>query len=121
MSNPEARDLIDIIRAEVEAATDALLSAAERALRDLTAARQGNPQALDRIEAALCAIMEACAFQDITGQRLNRLAGALAPGASALSGSSPDGLLQGPASPGQGVSQSAADLIMSAAPAARAD
>ncbi len=121
MGNSEARELIDIVRKEVEAATDALLSAAERALRDLSAARQGDPQALDRIEAALCAIMEACAFQDITGQRLNRLEGVLAHDAPALAQSNPDGLLRGPASPGQGVSQSAADLIMCAAPATRAD
>ncbi len=107
MSANEARAIIQVIRDEVEAATDALLSAAEKALRDVSAARGGDTAALDRIEGALCAMLEACAFQDLTGQRLSKLDGMIA--AVDVASAPSDPLLNGPALPGQGLDQATID------------
>ena len=107
MSNSDARAIIQVIRDEVESATDALLSGAERALRDVAAARAGDAGALDRLESTLCAMLEACAFQDLTGQRLSKLDGMVANGT--LAEAPDDPLLNGPALPGQGLDQAAVD------------
>lgn len=73
MANDEAREIMLTIRHEVEQVADMMLSAADLCLRELTAAREGEAAAFDKIEQTLCAILEACAFQDLTGQRLSRL------------------------------------------------
>jgi hypothetical protein len=109
MSEREAREIISTIRAEVEDAADMMLSAAEKGLRDLSSARGGNQDALDSIERTLCAILEACAFQDLTGQRLSKLEGMI--GRASIDGGGGDPLLNGPALPGQGLDQAAADHL----------
>lgn len=110
MPESEARAIIATIRREVEQAADHMLSAAEKGLRDLTAAREGQSAAFDNIERTLCAILEACAFQDLTGQRLSRLEAMI--GAVGLRAAPVGSLLNGPALAGQGLDQSAADSIL---------
>lgn len=111
MAAAEAREIIGLVRADIEQAADAMLAAAEMGLNDVAAAREGQAAALDRIERTLCAILEACAFQDLAGQRLSRLKSVIgetplvAPGAS-------DPLLNGPAAPGEGLDQAAADALL---------
>lgn len=109
MAGETAREIIALIRADIEQAADMMLAAAEMGLRDVGSAREGQTAALDRIERTLCAILEACAFQDLAGQRLSKLEGAIG-----ASGPLPDGedpLLNGPAAPGQGLDQAAADAL----------
>jgi hypothetical protein len=112
----EALEQIAAIRGEMETAADAILAAAERALAALSAARERGADALQEAEGALCAILEACAFQDLTGQRLTQLELAIAE--SAVAEPAGNGLLNGPALPGRGLDQAAADRLMSAAPSA---
>lgn len=107
MSNSDARTIIKVIRDEIETATDALLSGAEKALRDVASARDGDAGALDRVEAALCAMLEACAFQDLTGQRLSKLDDMIS--TADIPSAPSDPLLNGPALPGQGLDQAAID------------
>ena len=115
VAGSEALEQIAAIRAEMEAAADEILCAAERALQELAAAREAGAVGLEAVEVQLCAILQACAFQDLTGQRLTRLAGM----ADGLAPAPPsNGLLNGPALPGRGLDQTAADLLMSAAPGA---
>ena len=109
MAAEEAREIIATIRREVEQAADLMLSAAEKGLRDIAAARAGQGAALDSIERTLCAILEACAFQDLTGQRLSTLEKML--GTTTLQAVPADPLLNGPALPGQGLDQEAADAF----------
>lgn len=114
MSASEAREVIALIRADIEQAADAMLAAAEMGLGDIGAAREGQLSALDRLERTLCAILEACAFQDLAGQRLSRLESMVA-----TTGFGPepehDPLLNGPAAPGQGLDQDAADALFNGA------
>jgi len=113
VAQSEARELIGLIRADIEQAADAMLAAAEMGLGDINAAREGQTAALDRIERTLCAILEACAFQDLAGQRLSKLEGLVADAVQAGAAAPPtDPLLNGPAAPGQGLDQSAADALM---------
>jgi vacuolar-type H+-ATPase subunit E/Vma4 len=108
VAEDEAREIMRTIRKEVEQAADMMLSAAEKCLKELPAAREGKAKALDHIEKLLCAILEACAFQDLTGQRLSRLESML-DGASFKSVDDP--LLNGPQLAGKGLDQSAADEL----------
>lgn len=111
MAADEAREVIGLIRADIEQAADAMLAAAEMGLSDIAAVRDGQTAALDRIERTLCAILEACAFQDLAGQRLSRLEGLIAD-VSIGPGPAGDPLLNGPAAPGQGLDQAAADALL---------
>lgn len=114
MSADDAREIIRTIRQEVETATEVMLSAAETGLRDLGAARTGQETAFDRLEQLLCAILEACAFQDITGQRLAKLEEMI--GTATAQPFGEDGLLNGPALPGAGLDQAAASSLIGDAP-----
>ncbi|MDP1737920.1 MAG: hypothetical protein Q8L23_10820 [Caulobacter sp.] len=104
-----ARRITSDIRGGVSAAADSLLSLVEQGLADLALWRQGDVAAIDRIEASFCAMLEACAFGDIVGQRLSQLDDALAQKSPAS-----DPLLNGPAIAGAGIDQAAADLLMAA-------
>lgn len=105
----EALDILAAIRMETEAAVDVILAAATGSLADLSAIRDGLADGADRVEQRLLQILEACAFQDIVGQRLARLETLLgAPTASAV-----DPLLNGPGLDGQGLDQLAADRLLS--------
>lgn len=105
-SNVDANTEIEVIRTEVENAADAMLSAAMHGLALVGKARTGDQSALDELEATFCAILEACAFQDLTGQRLSRLKAH-----SLRVAFSEDALLQGPASAGAGLNQDSADRL----------
>ncbi len=97
------------VRSEIQAAVDVFLEAATGGLRDLPAASAGDAAAVARLEAHLLRILEACAFQDITGQRLDLLATTMAPVSMDRTGADP--LLNGPAPDGQGLDQAAADQL----------
>lgn len=105
---------------EMELAVDRIMSAVEKIAEidfsDVDAARQQTSACCDEI-------MEACCFQDITGQRLTfvtetlgevgRSLDCLASGRpSAPSSAAPAGLLNGPALPGNGMEQDAADRLL---------
>ena len=113
MAESEAREIIATIRREVEQAAEMMLSAAEKGMRALSAAREGKPEALDSLERTLCAILEACAFQDLTGQRLSKLDQMIQ--VTPMRTMAVDPLLNGPALAGQGLDQNAADALMSMA------
>lgn len=102
------QELLAAIRADISLAADSLLSAAEMGLREVQAAREGQTAALDRLEQVLCALLEACAFQDLAGQRLSKLEACI----DLTARSSDDPLLNGPALQGQGLDQSAIDALM---------
>ena len=108
-SKGDASAEIEVIRCEIESAADAMLSAASHGMALVARARLGESSALDELEATFCAILEACAFQDLTGQRLSRLKGY-----SIQVAYSEDALLQGPARSGLGLNQEAADRIFDA-------
>lgn len=99
---------IAIIGEEVRAAADAIIASAARGLDLMPTARAGDAQALDGLEQSLVAILEACAFQDLTGQRLERLSPAHIAARAAS-----DPLLNGTADPGEGLDQAAADRLLS--------
>jgi hypothetical protein len=98
---------IQAAKAEISEAADAILFAAETSLARLAAFHGGESGALADIERALCAILGACAFQDISGQRLSKvedlLCGVERPGADALA--------QGPALARDRLDQTAADAV----------
>lgn len=104
-------DIIAAIRHDLAAATEGLMAASEAGLRAVALARDGDGdgEALSRIEAGFLAVLEACAFEDLIGQRLARLA---------VSGSERSGpqdpLLNGPAAPGRGLGQEDIDAWLSA-------
>ena len=110
MSDAESHEIILTIRREVEDAVDVILTAAEAALKELGAAREGGRPPRDVLEARLSEILEACAFQDITGQRLSKLAAMVTEVARPVAQEDP--LLNGPALTGQGLDQTAADALM---------
>lgn len=112
MAAESAQEIIALIRADIEQAADMMLAAAEMGLRDIAAAREGQTAALDRIERTLCAILEACAFQDLAGQRLSRLSSVFGSTQAVADGGDP--LLNGPAAPGRGLDQAAADALLAA-------
>lgn len=95
----QADDIVAEIRRELATAIEALMAASEAGLRDVALLRQGDDKALARIEGGFLSVLEACAFEDLIGQRLAQLRGAAAA----------DGLENGPARHGQGLDQAAAD------------
>ncbi len=101
----EVHALVETVRVEIAQGADAVLTAAEAALNHLGALRQGDAKGLDRAEQSLCVILQACAFQDLAGQRLTRL-DALMTGQACG-----DPLLNGPALAGAGLDQAAADAL----------
>lgn len=107
----EPREIVVAIRQEVEAAVDVILTAATDGLQALSAMREGDAGAAKRLELGLLQILEACAFQDLTGQRLARLDDALETGPPPPRPADP--LLNGPALGGQGLDQAAADRLLS--------
>ncbi len=100
--------IIAAVRSEVEAGVDQVLNGAEACLREMEGVRSGSPEAIDRLEQALFGILEACAFQDLTGQRLTVLSGLIDPTPRAAT---TDPLLNGPALVG-GLDQQAADRLL---------
>lgn len=107
----DPREIVGAIRQEVEAAVDVILTAATDGLDALPAIQAADPVAVARVERCLLNILEACAFQDLTGQRLASLDAALETRPSASGAADP--LLNGPALDGQGLDQAAADRLLS--------
>ena len=105
---------IQAAQIEIAEAADAILFAAETSLSRLAAYRAGDAAGLVDIERALCAILGACAFQDLSGQRLSKIEGWLC-GVTSGQG---DPLARGPSLHGDGLDQDAADLLFAATPMA---
>jgi chemotaxis regulatin CheY-phosphate phosphatase CheZ len=91
------------IRDALDTAAQTLLSLSERGLE----LSQTHPLDAEVIEAAFLEILQACAFQDLVGQRLDRLAASAAGRIETRAGAH---LLNGPAA--QGLDQAAADRLM---------
>lgn len=108
MTAEAALRLSSHIREEVVDAADRLLTLLEQELADVARWRAGDADALDRVEAGLCAMLEICAFGDLVGQRLGQLDALLASGPAPTV----DPLLNGPAALGDGIDQAAADRLM---------
>ena len=95
---------IEALKSELDAACDALLSAAQTGL-ELAA---DTPVDGVVVGGLFAEILSLCAFQDLAGQRLDRMAQALAGHAADRR---PDAhLLNGPAN-GDGLDQAAADAL----------
>lgn len=100
----EMQGEIEALKAELETACDALLSAAQTGL-ELAA---DTPVDGETVGAMFAEILVLCSFQDLAGQRLDRLAARLAGGAAETR---PDAhLLNGPAN-SDGLDQAAADTL----------
>ncbi len=87
-----------VLAAEISEAVERVMDAAEAALRLADGAE---------VQAQLHRILEACTVGDLANQRLVRI-GRLARGEAAPE----SGLLDGPATPGAGLDQAAADRLM---------
>ena len=98
---------LEALRADIGLAADGLLFAAEAGLSLLDRAKTGDAGALGDIGRLFTGILEACAFQDLTGQRLSKIEALL----SGAQGADKSGLLHGPALHGQGLEQAGADAI----------
>lgn len=102
---------IDAVRDDLDQAAETLFTAAEEALGHIAAARAGTPVPLDAMQDLLCRIIEGCAFQDLTGQRLDRIAALVGAASRPDHAEDSHGLLNGPALPGAGLDQAAADAL----------
>lgn len=67
---PVAQDELDAVISATEAATNAIMAAAEKI--ETTAAAVGGEHG-DQLSEAVTGIYEACTFQDITGQRISKV------------------------------------------------
>lgn len=106
MSQADAfAEIVAEIRQELVTATEALMAVYEAGLRDVALARAGDGAALSRIEDGLLSVLEACAFEDLIGQRLTQLCSIPAPVRSETGG-----LENGPARRGQGLDQPGIDV-----------
>lgn len=105
-----ATEELEALRSLLDDAADKILNAAMDGLELIGDARGGSTDAVDGVQQSLKAILEACSFHDLAGQRLSRLAEA---DGGLVSQHSSDPLLQGPANAGQGLDQDAADALFS--------
>ena len=103
---PTAQAIISQIRHDLQ---DAVTSILTFTFQGLEMVRQPVPD-LPALETALTGLLEASCFQDIADQRLDQLKALL----EGRSDDRPDShLLNGPAADKAGLSQTAADLLMS--------
>ncbi|WP_240387178.1 hypothetical protein [Brevundimonas naejangsanensis] len=102
-------EAIAAIRQDLSAAAERLMAAAEAGLVDVGRARDGDGDALSRIEAGWLGVLEACAFEDLIGQRLTGLRSACVPAPLGGAVETRDALLNGPAAPGLGLDQAQVD------------
>ncbi len=101
-------DELAVLRGGLETAAEDILTAVEKAMARV--ALIDDAQARVDLDLLLFAALEACAFQDLAGQRLSNVARLLA-GIAAPA----DPLLEGPQRPGMGLDQSAADALFGGA------
>ncbi|MDI6623699.1 MAG: hypothetical protein QME55_03130 [Brevundimonas sp.] len=106
MGDPQ--EILSVVRQEIETAVEAILTATTAGLRELSTI--SDAAAAERLERHLMQILENCAFQDLTGQRLEQLRATLADGDATAARSDP--LLNGPGLPQQGLDQAAADRLL---------
>jgi chemotaxis protein CheZ len=131
---PRAGEELDTIVKETENATNEIMTAAEAIMGSPEAEAAAYKQA---VESQCMRIIEACSFQDITGQRIRKVVGTLKhieerlerlqkvwgpdlKDASAAPDEQPQGdkaLMNGPQLHGKGVSQSAVDAMFADSPA----
>jgi hypothetical protein len=97
-------DELAALRGGLETAAEDILGVIEKAMA--CTAKLEDPQTRVDLDMLLFAALEACAFQDLAGQRLSNVARLLA-GISEPS----DPLLAGPQRPGAGLDQGAADAL----------
>lgn len=97
-------DELAVLRGGLETAAEQILTAIEQAMA--RAALLDDPQARVDLDLLLFTALEACAFQDLAGQRLSNVARLLAGIAQPV-----DPLLAGPQRPGAGLDQDAADAL----------
>jgi hypothetical protein len=107
MDTAEVLTEIDALRLALEDACDAIMTRAEHGL----VMARGEPVEAAAVSDIFAEIIGLCAFQDLAGQRLTRIA-------QAFSATPPDlrpdaHLLNGPAD-GDGLDQAAADALFSA-------
>lgn len=110
MASEQALASIAKIREEVAEAVNHLMDLVDGCRANVRAVRAGDLSALNQIDAALIAMLETCAFQDLTGQRLSQLAAMMLD----PNGLEPnlDPLLNGPAAAGEGLDQTEADALL---------
>jgi len=136
----EASEELDSVVQATEAATSDILACAER-IQEMawTLREQGvEGDVCDLLDAKATDVYTACSFQDLTGQRTRKvigvlryleerinamigiwgLDGAMAADAAARAAED-DGLLNGPAKPGQGLDQADIDMVMGPATVSR--
>lgn len=121
---PSATDELDMIVHETAKATGTILTSCE-AIEKVAGTLEGEKQ--KQLQDAVTAVYEACAFQDITGQRVTKVVGALkaierivenimafqGPGIVAqVKSEKGDGLLNGPQLQGPAVSQDEIDKLL---------
>lgn len=124
---PGATNELDAIVAMTETATNTIMESCEMIQRVLQVEPYTKSAA---IEAEIICIVEACTFQDITGQRISKITKALAAidrraneladilekgfssNAPAAAAPISDSLMNGPQLPGQGVSQEDIDKLL---------
>ncbi len=99
--------VVAAIRQELSTMTEALMSASEAGLRDVERARTGDGEALPRLEEGFLTVLQACAVEDLVGQRLTQLEAVWAGTTRPTRGG---GLENGPAQPGQGLDQAEIDV-----------
>ena len=101
---------IEALKSELEIACDALLSAAISGMDVATR----PPENSGDVSEIFAEIISLCAFQDLAGQRLDRLSQQIA--GDGVDTRPDAGLLHGPAN-GDGLDQDAADALFGIAPA----
>ena len=101
-------DELASLRTSLEAAAEDILGVIEKALA--YTAQLEDPQVRVDLDMLLFAALEACAFQDLAGQRLSNVARLLAGITAPV-----DPLLAGPQRAGVGLDQSAADALFGGA------
>lgn len=97
-------DELAVLRDGLETAAEDILAAIEKAMERTSRIR--DPQTRIDLDLLLFSALEACAFQDLAGQRLSNVARLLAGIADPA-----DPLLEGPQRPGMGLNQDAADAV----------
>ncbi len=140
---PRATDELDAIIATTASATDTIMGGCEKIhelFKDVTAVKNGvfiTSASVEQIEAETTRIIEACTFQDLTGQRITKIIKALKeidaktldlmrileerfasvskvkPLENQVSINDSASLMNGPQLPGQGISQEDIDKLLS--------
>lgn len=121
MSASDPASILGLVHSEIEEAVAIILNEAEAALAITAGAQPSDAETTAALNERLTNIMRACMFQDLTGQRLVIVRDMLAGhGTTRTDAFAQDHLLNGPALPGDGLDQAAADALLSMSPATAA-